>query len=629
MICKNCGSEIAEELRFCDKCGAAVDALSEEVAETSMEEVVVAPEIEEEEAIETAPLNVGELLSEGEAEVIAPKPKKSRKGLKITAIVLAVLVALGGVAFLFRDKIEKIMVGFASPERQLQYTYAKAAGGVAGFLFEGLDEAYETSDVSSDNVLTLSISDEFKTLFGIDQFYSGNDLTFDFNLETNAPVIHIVGTLKAGGKEVLKIDLYEDSSTGEMVLSLPGINDKFISIYPDMYEDYGEVWSQCPECEYLEEGEFSVCPECGTDVDAYWDDYEDDIEYEEYGDGLMDYLDMFYADTMEDMVKDLLPSTSLIKNITSDVAEAALDVMDGVTRQKTEYTAGGITRSATCLKAEVTEKVVSKMAVAALKELKDNGSVKKYIKSISKELGSMMGLGLFAPDADMIYSYYQMAMQQVIAQFKESKGDKLLFTLDTYIDSDYNILAIEFTFPEANAGSFFLGSAKKGGETGFEFSARGKDGNIPFALIGKTVGKESTYTFSQFEKPIANCKITEIKNGYSMLLSLDDSLASRIPSDLISGSVKLSDYAIKIDTTTDKKNNYNTIMAIVDAKDAAKVHFGLASESKITGKSNVLMKQTNNYDMEDWASEINLEKLISQLKAAGINEKVLAYVFGE
>lgn len=628
MICKNCGSEIAEELRFCDKCGAAVEAPAEEAAETSSEETISAPEIEAEETSEAAPLNVAELLSETEPEQPAKKAKKSRKGLKITAVILAVLVALGGVAFLFRDKIEKIMVGFASPERQLQYTYAKAAGGIAGLVFEGLDEAYATTSASSDNNLTLSLSDEFKNLLGIDKYYSGNDLKFDFKLETNMPVIHILGTLKAGGKEVLAIDLYEDATTGEMVMSLPGINDKFVSIYPDMYEDYGEIWTQCPVCEYMEETEFSVCPDCGTDVDAYWEDYEEDIEYEEYGTGLMDYLDMFYADSMEKMVKKILPSTSLIKKITTDAVEAALDVMDGVTSQKAEFTAGGITQSATCLKAEVTEKVVSQMAVAALNELKDNGSVKKYIKSISKEMGSMMGLGMFAPDSDMIYSYYQMAIQQVIKGFKQSGSDKLLFTLDTYIDSDYNILAIELTFPEEDTGSFFIGTAKKGGETGFEFSARGKDGTVPYSLTGKTEAKQTTYTFSQFGKAVANCKVAEIKNGYSLLLTLDDAALSAIPHDLIESNIKLSDYALKIESTTNK-NDYNTIMAVVDAKDTSKVHMGVVTESKLNGKSNVVMKQTNNSDVEKWASEINLEKLISQFKAAGINENALAYVFGE
>ena len=405
-------------------------------------------------------------------------------------------------------------------------------------------------------------------------------------------------------------------------MSLPGINDKFVSIHPDMYEDYEDV-----EDAYLDTAALTPLSD-----DELIFDYDEELfeeeEEEEYSANLMDYLALLEGEGVEDMIKNLLPSTSLIKDITADAVEAALAVMDGVTSQKAEFTAGGITRSATCLKAEVTEKVVSQMAVAALNELKDNGSVKKYIKSISKEMGSMMGLGMFAPDSDMIYSYYQMAIQQVIKGFKQSSSDKLLFTLDTYIDSDYNILAIELTFPEANAGSFFIGTAKKGGETGFEFSARGKDGTVPFAFTGKAEGKEATYAFTQFEKPLANCKVAEIKNGYSMLLTLDDSLISKFPQDLIERNIKLSDYALKIESTVNK-NDYDTIMAVVDAKDTSKVHMGVVTESKLNGKSDVVMKQTNNSDIEKWASEINFEKLISQLMAAGINENALAYVFGE
>ena len=151
---------------------------------------------------------------------------------------------------------------------------------------------------------------------------------------------------------------------------------------------------------------------------------------------------------------------------------------------------------------------------------------------------------------------------------------------------------------------------------------------MPYSLTGKTEAKQTTYTFSQFGKAVANCKVAEIKNGYSLLLTLDDAALSAIPHDLIESNIKLSDYALKIESTTNK-NDYNTIMAVVDAKDTSKVHMGVVTESKLNGKSDVVMKQTNNSDVEKWASEINLEKLISQLKAAGINENALAYVFGE
>ncbi len=638
MICKNCGSELTEGLRFCDKCGAAIEetAPAEEVKTETAEEVLEpVAETEAPDAEET--INLGEVLA---AEPVAEeviKPKKSRKGLKITAIILAVLVLLGGVAFLFRDKIEKILVGFASPERQLQYTYAKAAGNLAGTLFEGIDASYGSGDdVSGDMKMSLSLSDEFKTMLGVDNFVSANELIFDHKIEIDSPVTHIYGTLKMGDTELFGFDMYQNSETGEIVASFPGINDKFGSISDtssgSMYEDYlfDEDFSDYDDYygALLEDVSYSTAVSADSAPIFGGSDYYNDLfgEEVESSGSMMDYLSMLDMGNMEEMLVDMLPSGKQMKAIVSDVVEAALDVMSGVSKEKSEFTAGGVTESATCLKAEVTEKVVSEMAVAALKELKTNGKVKDYVYDITDELGKAMGLGIFMPDSDVIYGYYQDAMDELLSVLKLAKSDKLLFTLNTWIDSDYNILAIEFAMPGENEGSFFLGSAENGKETGFEFSARGYDGSVPLYIGGKTVENTTNIEFSRNETKLLNCEISGTDESGTMLVTFADEFSQLVPTDL---GVKLSDYAIKLDITAESENDGYILLAIVDAKDTNKIHAGLSMDAKILGKVKVEMKEADIEDYEAWAMEFDFDEIISRFKAAGINEKLFEYIFVE
>ncbi len=638
MICKNCGSEIAEDMRFCDKCGAAVEKESlAEVAEP-IEEAAPAEEI----VAEAAPaedINLSAMLEDEPVAAEVKKPKKNRKGLKIVAIVLAVLVLLGGVAFLFRDKIEKIVVGFSSPERQLQYTYAKAAGDLAGSLFEGLAEGYlgNGENVSGEIKSKLTLSDEFKALVGIDSFVTADSLDFDYKIESNLPVMRIVGTLKMGGVELFGIDVYSDVETGETIMSMPGISDKYIDITEllsgSMYEDYQDEDSDFDNLygDMLDDVSYSTA-DADDNSDILGGDYSDLFGEEEgeESNSFMNYLSMLGTDNMEKTIMELLPSGKQIEGIVKDVTEAALDAMRGVTKEKTEFTAGGVTQKATCLKAEVTEKVVSKMAVAALKELKTNGKVKKYINGVADELGSAMGLGYFAPDASQIYSYYQMAIEQVIAAFKTSDSDKLLFTLNTWIDSDYNILAIELALPEQNKGSFFLGHAENGSESGFEFSARSYSGKKPYYIGGKTVenGKNSgtNLEVARDDTTLLTATAQSSDDKGTILINFADELSQFIPKDL---GVKLSDYALKIEATAESDEDVYMLIAIVDAKNTAKIHAGLSFDATLSGKVKVKMIEADTDDITEWEASADLDGLMNRLKQAGISEKLFEYMFVE
>ena len=82
MFCKNCGTEIKEGVKFCPRCGKAVDAAG-------------APEAGQEAG--------GSVQSRWQQTVPEQKPHKSRSKLRIiipvTAVVVVAALVAGGVAF--------------------------------------------------------------------------------------------------------------------------------------------------------------------------------------------------------------------------------------------------------------------------------------------------------------------------------------------------------------------------------------------------------------------------------------------------------------------------------------------------------------------------------------------------
>lgn len=207
-VCAKCGYQ--GEGKFCPTCGielVEVEAAAEEVAAEAVvaEEVateeVAAEAVAEEVAVEAVEEVAAEAVVEPVVEVAAPK---KRKGKKIIAIVLAVLVVLVGAVAL---------LGSSSPENMIVDDWQ-----MTGLLKNGnySSGTFSTAVFNKDKTGTITIS--------------GKDfnLTWEFQKESDALYVYKL-TLSGGGTIFAGVSKPDDDSDKEVLII--NVSDEYSSVY--------------------------------------------------------------------------------------------------------------------------------------------------------------------------------------------------------------------------------------------------------------------------------------------------------------------------------------------------------------------------------------------------------------
>ncbi|MBR3593136.1 MAG: zinc-ribbon domain-containing protein [Clostridia bacterium] len=600
MICKNCGSEMADDMRFCDKCGTAVDAAEtkEPVTEEPVEEVTPAPVEEPTENETTA------------------APKKGGKGLKIVAIVLAVLILLGGVGFLFRDKITGLFVGMSSPTEQLQYTYSRAAGNLTSGLVSTVESTYGryTGDYTLEGNLTVSASDEMLALAGIDDYIDANEVTIAYKTATDGDIMYVNLKALVGKAELLTADVYVDTKNSAVLVSLPGIIDETLKIDLSVLEGLMET-------DEILGVNYNV-----RDVDLL-DGYSIDSN------DFLGYLELLGLDSDElvDALVELLPDEETMENIIVAVVEAAFKEITDVSDAKAEFDAYGVKQTATCLKAKVTEKTVLNMAKSVLNEVRDNKDIKAYLSEVMDEVGELFELDALMPKADDIYKEYQAAIDGLLAEIPAAEtADAVLFELNTWVNGDYEILAAELVVPGTDGGTIFLGNAVNGADAGIEFSAIGADGTELFVFGGKYTEKDGKVTgefkLTADEMDIITAKLIDFseEKGGTIVLAFSEDIGKEMEYDM---GFDISDYALKLAVAAESSNKAVATVALTDAKDIEKEHVSVNLSESYKDGADVTVPKYDTEDVEEWASGLDVFEVIKRLGDIGISQEALAYLF--
>ena len=684
MICKNCGAEIFEGQRFCGSCGTAVPAPeavpektevlmpeeaaapvapAEPVMPAPAEPVVVAPA----EPVVAAPAESAPVTPAAPVEQViplagyetaavanaaAPAPKK-KKGLKIMAIILAVAVAIGGCVAIFWDKIEKTIVDHSSPERQLQYTYAQAAEKMSGRIFGMVNTALDAylGDATTEGTITLSADKGLmKTvlMIGLDNAEAAqalsnvNEISIDYKIEGQITgVVRVYLKARVGDTELMALDVRADVQSGKMSASLPGLTDEILESDISALESDGYIYNQIsPDYDYDYDYDYGYDYDYDYDYDDYYD-YGDEISY--YGATAVRPTAYATAPSMSgsgvlgdveqvEALKRLIPDSEMLTDIITETVEDALDAMSGVTNDDEEFTAAGVSQTAKCLKAEVTMGVVADMAVAALESLKDNGDIEDYIDDVAGEIGALSGYEL-EMSGDAIYSMYTEAMNEIIDEIKDIDDDEVLFVLKTWVDSNYDIIAIEL-LPEDTDASIFIGKAVNGGDAGIEIRAFA-EGEEMFSIGGKGTdngGKFSgkiTMDFSSqlflpavYTESIDYIELIDYSftDGGTMVIVPSDTLLRELRSEI---GYNLSGYAIKLVTTNEK-----IAIAVVDSDDYDAEYVKLSMETRITGASHPELQNGTVSDPDEWAESIDIDEIERRIVSIfGISIDELEYLF--
>ncbi len=374
-----------------------------------------------------------------------------KKSIKVALLsVLAVVVVLGVLAFLFWDNIINFTAKtLKTPEEYYAYVeetnIEKTASSVYAFInVDKMTNDYKIGTKGSFKVETgEGIADVYNLILG-----SASELEWlksvEFQIESNSSKDIADGKLSGllNGKEIIGVDFVADSKNGDIYCSIPLVTDKVIKISAeDLKSVYGE-------------------------------EQPDDI------------LSAFNNESMEKFLK-AIPSEEVFKKILSHYVDVAIKNIDGVEKTSEDLSINGVTQSCTVISYEMDEADFKKIVKAVLVEVEKDKDIEKIIRDFSKAIGE---------DENETYEGFKKAVEEYIADMEnvvEYSFDRENKTvIKNYVDGTGKIVARQI---KDNMSEMFVGIIRKGSEiaTELRFVDEFADEEESFKFSGKGIIKSN------------------------------------------------------------------------------------------------------------------------------------------
>ncbi len=504
------------------------------------------------------------------------KVKKKRIWLGVLCVVLSLAIVLTTAAFFFKDNVKGFIVATKAPEEQLLYTYSRFAEKFGNSLADSYALSLENKDVplSGEVILGLELSSDILSKIGFPAKELGKiSLAYSFNTDGNK-LFGMDYDLKLGDTQIVSAEVYFDYAKQEMVVSVPEVFDKSLRF------DISEVFAQ-------NEAVFNALSE----VDVY----------------------------------KFLPSEDLVRNILPNLVDAAFATLDNVEQGKAEFTADNVTQTASYLETKFTVDVLADFFIGALEELKANQEVKLYIDRLEASLIEYSDtLEIESSDVEDLYDNMVGSIDDVIDEMEKTDDDTELFTLKTWVDGKFDVIAFEVRVP--NTCSVFTGVAVDGKNIGYELEIEA-DNQTTLHITGAATREKSKINGSLdvFVQDvhvgtikIENLDALPLKNG-----SINGTFILSPSSELnksISASTGLKDLSLAI-TVQSSKNAYSYEMSLFE-KDS--VLAKLTTDASISDGGAIIIPSDTTTNVESWVSSADINVILDRLKEAGISQDIIS-----
>ncbi|MBR0302724.1 MAG: hypothetical protein IJQ80_02630 [Clostridia bacterium] len=483
MICEKCGREIAPELGYCAFCAEAEKVEATEAKSGDMSGFYAA-----EEAVEGGAANA---VSYGAEAADAPAPKRPGKKigktvLKVVAVCLAVVIALGAASFLiFPAKAKKVVARiFMSDESYFKYIEGFEAESTADALAErllALSSRCFAGDMNASAVLTVD-TDTLKNTLGVQNIDWLKKIALNYSSSADQGIAGTKLSLALGDESVATIDLKTDIENDEFYLRIPELCDKYaatdlgtvvtvISSVFDLYNtyDYGTD---------VEDDEYAIDD---FDIDDYYYESDDSSQYGYYLDVINNILnnDQFKAAkeflTLIPDLRDAVPDKDTTKRILEKYIRIILDDIEDVKKHTEKVSAGSSSKKYTAYTVKLNGNDLIRILKDVLAEAKSDEDILKIVDDMS----------------------------QTVAKLESERGKKYSFTLDrdSFADSCESVAKAMSTYGPLLGGMFsiertiyvnFFGDIK-----GLEFKINVGGASL-FDVSVITIGDEKEYRVKMF-----------------------------------------------------------------------------------------------------------------------------------
>jgi len=600
MFCPHCGKEIADGSVFCGACGSSI-TLQEAPVQPAQEAAPVQPAQEAapvqpaqeaapvqpaQEAVPVQPAQAAAPFAQPTFEE-APLPKKSKKG-KIIALVSVVSV-LAVLAALIVPNLSYLMGHFikifGSEEDYLKFVEAKSLTEYVdvGTLLYG-DVTQANQDTSGRMTMDLQIGEEAKLLAGA---ALGGSFDADWLngitliTESKAEDGNVSSSMKLNMGDVTLLDLVYllDAENSDMYIGLRNLTNKYLV-----------------------------------------------MDMDQTGNGMLQNALM---NIDRNALIEALPSEDELNDKLVEYLEVALDGLGDVKMSDEDVTVDGHTENLTVLRYDITEQDVANMATNVLKALKEDKDIQQYCDDLeSFVITESQRLGM---DIDFekgeAYREFMDAVDDAIDDLDGAR-DRELFTLIDYVNGSHEIVGRAIRVEGEEILHYV--TASEGSDYAFEMIVPGA---LEITGTGEEDGGALTGTYEVIVDGVSVATI-----GLEEFSSEDQQLNGSIvltPSDKLMRQLMRSS---GMDSSVSSMLNPSLKLSFVNDGDASSVSIGLMSNQaslvtltfsyeEAAVESIGIPDKGDTYaveDAEDWASTIDLGKLVDALQQAGLPDELIS-----
>lgn len=549
---------------YCEKCGKPVEEGRTYCVECAMTSI-------SEEPTSTTPAGI-ELNWEGNVE----SKKSSGKG-KIIAIVVAVIAVLGVLVALLWKPIAGLL-GFGNQFESAQEHFAYVEGKTGQNLADGiaagygdLIAAYDSGLTAAQTQITLHVNemlmDSLSEYSEMDLSWL-NDVVLTVESNGDMQLMQYMLTVGLGDTDVMSVDFVYNLQEYMMWMGLPELSATYLEI--DM-------------------SEFASASEEG--------------------------MITFNASTLREML-DVLPSEQILRNLLNRYIKIAVSNIHDVTGKTNNITINGVSQECTILEAKIDQETLNNIAIAVLKEAKEDEELLGVICDILEyaEPGS----------GDIMALEWAMGIDAAIARIEESSKDEApseaLLTLIDYVDSDNNIIGRGITSLEMDGSVYYL-KLTEGNKFAYELNLldeivlSGNGTNNNNLINGEFVLEASGMECIVFE--LINFDGNKLKKN-----ECSGTLRARLSDDMMEMAMGAAlNVDVFLDINLDISNSHSAIdlKLLISNQEIASV--AIESQQKEATSVQVPSNSISVYDetaLENWVKNWNFDEILNNIADAGL-----------